>query len=197
MDAVRAGDTFVTVGPLARSGWRASARKPAPPSREWRHGRGRVARSNPLRVPIEAVEVVVGGSPRGRQRRRRALSEGHTELRVSGLHLDCPACPRELPRAPRRHRAPHQRRPVLVDGSELFSETDSIAVLDQIQGAIAYVDTSRRAPRRAGSVNYARPSKPPTTDSISACTPPACITATRSRSGSAARALSGSAHREG
>jgi hypothetical protein len=30
---------------------------------------------------------------------------------------------------------------VLVDGSELFSEADSTAVLDQIQGAIAYVDT--------------------------------------------------------
>jgi hypothetical protein len=30
---------------------------------------------------------------------------------------------------------------VLVDGSEIFSETDSMAVLDQIQGAIAYVDT--------------------------------------------------------
>ena len=30
---------------------------------------------------------------------------------------------------------------VLVDGSELFSDTDSMAVLGQIQGAIAYVDT--------------------------------------------------------
>jgi len=30
---------------------------------------------------------------------------------------------------------------VLVDGSELFSEVDSMGVLDQIQGAIAYVDT--------------------------------------------------------
>jgi hypothetical protein len=30
---------------------------------------------------------------------------------------------------------------VIVENSELFSETDSMAVLDQIQGALAYVDT--------------------------------------------------------
>jgi hypothetical protein len=35
---------------------------------------------------------------------------------------------------------------VLVDGSELFSEHDSMTVLDQIQGAIAYVDTLATRP---------------------------------------------------
>jgi hypothetical protein len=35
---------------------------------------------------------------------------------------------------------------VLVEGSELFSEHDSMTVLDQIQGAIAYVDTIATRP---------------------------------------------------
>jgi hypothetical protein len=35
---------------------------------------------------------------------------------------------------------------VLVDGSPLFSEPDASEVLDQIQGAIAYVDTLAARP---------------------------------------------------
>ena len=61
MDAIRAGNTFVTVGPLARSRSRASSRAdrshlPA--------GGGSVQvewQVESLRLPIERVEIVVGG----------------------------------------------------------------------------------------------------------------------------------------
>jgi hypothetical protein len=48
----------------------------------------------------------------------------------------------EAPAAETRGIAAHTSAvQVLVSGSRLFSEPDSMAVLDQIQGAIAYVDT--------------------------------------------------------
>jgi hypothetical protein len=95
-----------------------------------------------LRVPIERVEVAVGGSTADDITVNQDLSAaGHTTvniqrstwiaLRVRGSYHDRPddiACHTSAVQVP-------------VDGSELFSEADSMAVLDQIQGAIAYVDT--------------------------------------------------------
>jgi hypothetical protein len=99
-------------------------------------------RAESVRVPVEAVEVVVGGlieheSSAGGE----LLSSGHAEVRVGGstwIAVRVRGGYHGLPRDVAAHTSAVQ---VLVDGSELLSEIDSIAVLEQIQGAIAYVDT--------------------------------------------------------
>jgi hypothetical protein len=147
MDAIRAGNTFATVGPLAAlrvEGVEPGGRLRLPSTGgsvqvEWE--------VESVRMPIERVEVIAGGlvseevtvggelSARG----RAAVSISRSSwiaLRVRGSYhgqADDIAA----------HTSAVQ---VLVDGSELFSEHDSMTVLDQIQGAIAYVDTLATRP---------------------------------------------------
>jgi len=147
MDAIRAGDTFVTVGPLASLRVEGVApggqvRLPA--------GGGSVQvewEVESVRLPIERVEVVAGGlvvedvAVGG-----ELAARGHAVVpapRSSWIALRVRGSYRGLPRDVAAHTSAVQ---VLVEGSELFSETDSMTVLDQIQGAIAYVDTIATRP---------------------------------------------------
>ena len=83
MDAIRAGNTFVTVGPLAT--FRVEGAEPGSQLRLPAHG-GSVEvewRVESLRVPIERVEVVVGGSAVDDVSVNGALSaEGHTAVEI-------------------------------------------------------------------------------------------------------------------
>jgi hypothetical protein len=142
IEAVRRGNTFVTVGPLAAltvEGIAPGGQVHLPA------GGGTVQvewQIESVRVPIESVEVVVGGTIDEAVNVGGELSaNGHVELRIPqstwvallvrgsyhGKTDDIAA-----------HTSAVQ---VLVEGSELFSEPDAIDMLDQIQGAIAYVDT--------------------------------------------------------
>lgn len=147
MDAIRAGNTFATVGPLASlrvEGVEPGGRLRLPA------GGGSVQvewEVESVRMPIDRVEVVVGGlvaeettvggelSARG----SAVVSISRSSwiaLRVRGSH-----------RAKADEMAAHTSAvQLLVEGSELFSEHDSMTVLDQIQGAIAYVDTLATRP---------------------------------------------------
>jgi hypothetical protein len=142
MDAVRAGNTFVTVGPLVEAkveGVEPGGQVHLP------SGGGTVQVEwlvESLCVPVEAVEVVVGGlisdsiSVSG-----ELSSRGNAEVRISQstwLAVRVRGSYHGRPDDVAAHTSAVQ---VLVEGSELFSEVDSIAVLEQIQGAIAYVDT--------------------------------------------------------
>lgn len=142
MDSIRRGNTFVTVGPLTSL----TVEGVAPGGQvDLPTGGGTVSvqwRVESLRVPIEAVEIVVGGLVDdivgvGGKLAAEGANALHVSsstwiaLRVRGSYHGNPD-----------HIAAHTSAiQLLVDGSELFSETDSMAVLDQIQGAIAYVDT--------------------------------------------------------
>jgi hypothetical protein len=142
MDAIRAGNTFVTVGPLAAlkvEGVEPGGQLPMPPEGgtlqvEWQ--------VESLRVPIERVEVIVGGVVSDDVTAGGELSaRGHAQVQVAGstwVALRVRGSYRDRGDDIAAHTSAVQ---VLVDGSELFSEVDSMAVLDQIQGAIAYVDT--------------------------------------------------------
>jgi hypothetical protein len=142
MDAVRAGNTFATIGPLAElrvEGVSPGGRVELPA------GGGRVEvewEVESVAVPIAQVEIVAGGlvveqvDCEGALARKGTASisvESSTwiAMRVRGSYHgssdDIAA-----------HTSAVQ---VLVDGAQLFSEPDAAAVLDQIQGAIAYVDT--------------------------------------------------------
>jgi hypothetical protein len=142
MEAIRAGNTFATVGPLAElevEGIKpgGTLRLPAGGGTAQLHW---LVES--LRVPIERVEIVVGGivgddSSIGGE----FTATGHANLTVStstwiALRVRCSYHARTDDIV--AHTSAVQ---VLVEGSAIFSEVESIAVLDQIQGAIAYVDT--------------------------------------------------------
>jgi hypothetical protein len=142
MDAIRAGNTFATIGPLtalAVEGVVPGGKVGLPT------GGGTVQiewQVESLRVPIEAVEIVAGGLIEEVVTVGGQLSaQGHTELRVQrstwvALRV------RGSYRGNKDHIAAHTSAvQVVVDGSDLFSEPDAMAVLDQIQGAMAYVDT--------------------------------------------------------
>jgi hypothetical protein len=142
MDAIRDGNTFVTVGPLA-----ALKVEGVEPGGQLRlpAGGGSVQvewQVESLPVPIEAVEIVVRGlTATATTERGEFSSQGSAEVRVSAstwIALRVRGSYHGRPDDIACHTSAVQ---VLVEGSELFSDADSIAVLDQIQGAIAYVDT--------------------------------------------------------
>ena len=142
MTAIRSGDTFATIGPLAAiqvAGVRPGSRVELPSSGgtidiEWE--------VESVAVPIAKVEVVVGGLvvdevvPGGVLKARGTMalwvgSSTWVALRVRGSYNG-------RPDEVAAHTSAVQ---VLVDGSPLFSDVDANAILDQIHGALAYVDT--------------------------------------------------------
>jgi hypothetical protein len=142
IEAIRAGNTFVTVGPLATlkvEGMEPGSQFHLPA------GGGSVEiewQVESLRVPIERVEIVVGGATADDTTVKGALSaQGNTTINLqtsSWIALRVRGSYHQRPDDIACHTSAVQ---ILADGSELFSETDSMGVLDQIQGAIAYVDT--------------------------------------------------------
>ena len=142
MAAVKAGNTFVTVGPLVEmqveGEWPGShVNLPA--------GGGTVNVSwqvASVSVPIDQVEIVVGGLAVEQVNVDKTLSaSGSAEINVQqstwialrvrgsykGEHGEIAA-----------HTSAVQ---VLVEGQNIFAQHDAIVVLEQIEGAIAYVDT--------------------------------------------------------
>ena len=148
MAAVKGGNTFVTVGPLLElevAGLSPGGRLDLP------IGGGTVDlawRVESAALPIEKIEVVVGGFAMEAQSVDGALAAAGgasvfvrestwIALRVRGSHGGRAG---EIA----AHSSCVQVR---VDGARPFKREDAIAVLEQIEGAIAYVDTL--APRAA------------------------------------------------
>ena len=142
MEAVRAGNTFVTVGPLiefAVEGRPAGSRIALPAGGGTVDVTWSVASVN---VPIERVEVVVGGLAVEQVDAGNALAAAGSAsipvtdstwiaLRVRGSYTGRPG---EI--------AAHTSTVQVVIGDRpFFVEADAMAVLEQIEGAIAYVDT--------------------------------------------------------
>ena len=141
-DAVRAGNTFVTVGPLiefAVEGLPAGQRLSLP------NGGGTVNvtwRVESVRLPIARVEVIAGGRVVGETEVGGTLAaSGNAAISVTestwiALRVRGSLRGREGDIA--AHTSSVQ---VLVGDRPLFIETDAIAVIEQIEGALAYVDT--------------------------------------------------------
>ncbi|MGH2562524.1 MAG: CehA/McbA family metallohydrolase [Thermomicrobiales bacterium] len=154
MDAVRAGNTFVTVGPLiefAVEGKPAGSRLNLPSS----GGTVEVTWTvESVRAPIEQVEVVAGGHVAEQVNVCGALAtSGSASVTVSNstwIALRVRGSLRDRPGDIAAHSSAVQ---LLVDGSPLFSQPDAVAVLEQIEGTLAYVDTI--APR-PDAVRYKR-----------------------------------------
>jgi len=162
MAAVRAGNTFVTVGPLAElrvEGVMPGGQVHLPAGGgtvdiEWR--------VESVSLPIQLVEVVQDGlvvdqvevhdmqAAGGRQ--VSITSSSWIALRVRGSQIDC-AFPRTGSEGATQddeygeiaaHTSAVQ---VLLAGSPLFSPQDAFTVLEQIEGTMAYVDTIAPRPQ--------------------------------------------------
>ena len=142
MEAVRTGNTFVTVGPLV-----ALTVNGAAPGSQIRLpvGGGTVDvvwTVESVRVPIEQVEIIVGGMTHEQITLDSVLSASGTAsvtvaestwiaVRVRGSY-------RNQPEEIAAHTSAIQ---LLVVDNPIYSQPDAILVLEQIEGAIAYVDT--------------------------------------------------------
>lgn len=141
MDAIRAGNTFVTYGPLVE--FRVEG-KPAGARIKMKRSGGTLNvewETASVTVPMSRVDLVVNGEI------RESAGVGATQARgtwrikidrsswiallVRGHYFDKP----EIIAA--------HTSPVVVDveGSEFFSAVDAATMLDQIEGALAYIDT--------------------------------------------------------
>ena len=142
MQAVRGGNTFVTVGPLASI----TVEGVAPGGKvELPAGGGRVDVAwsvESVSLPVEQVEIVVGGLAIEQVTVGGRLSaSGHVTLpvdRSTWVALRVRGSYRGNPAEIAAHTSAVQ---VIVDGQPIFSQQDASLVLDQIQGALAYVDT--------------------------------------------------------
>ena len=147
MEAVRGGDTFVTIGPLLSlevEGVRPGGRIDLPA------GGGTVSvswRVESVAVPVDRVELVAGGLVAEDVTLAASLeASGQATLRVAEstwIAARVRGSYHALTDPIAAHTSAVQ---VIVGDQPLFREVDAADVLDQIQGALAYVDTI--APRR-------------------------------------------------
>jgi hypothetical protein len=147
MEALRAGDTFVTVGPLARM----TVEGAPPGSRlDLPAGGGTVSVSwqvESVSLPIEAIEVVVGGLTSGEVTVTGELSAtGSAEVRIDASTWVALRVRGSYGQRRGEIAAHTSAVQVLVDGTPPFSQPDAMAVLEQIEGAMAYVDTLATRP---------------------------------------------------
>jgi hypothetical protein len=153
MDAVRRGETFVTYGPLLEF-----AVDGRPPGSRIAMGAGggtvdvmwQVAS---VTVPISRVELIVNGEIRESQSVTGSEQGGHWSVKlersawlallVRGHYVDKP----EIIAA--------HSSPVMVDvaSAPLLVSADGVTILEQIEGALAYLDT---VGTRADEVAYKR-----------------------------------------
>jgi hypothetical protein len=142
MEAVRAGNTFVTVGPLIEF---SVAGRPAGNRVDLPAGGGTVDVAwtvASVNVPIVQVEVIAGGLVVEQVSTDNAFSaSGSASLKITdstwvALRVRGSYYGREGDIA--AHTSSVQ---IVVAEKPLFVETDAMAVLEQIEGAIAYVDT--------------------------------------------------------
>ena len=147
MEATRQGHTFVTVGPLVDlevEGQSPGSQLNLPASGgtltvQWR--------AESVRVPIHAVEVVIGGDTVEVHHPENSMaSSGTTEVKVKGstwiaLRIRGSYGGREEDIA-----AHTSSVRVLCDKQPVYAPKDALSVLKQIEGAIAYVDTIASRP---------------------------------------------------
>jgi hypothetical protein len=141
IDAVKAGHTFVSYGPLME--FTVEGKPPGSRIRMKRSG-GTVDISYELAsvtVPMSRVELIVNGEIRESQALDSWKGEGHSSLRIdrsSWIALLVRGHYEDRPEIIVAHSSPVM---VEVEGSEFYSAADALSILEQIEGALAYLDT--------------------------------------------------------
>jgi hypothetical protein len=153
MEAVRSGNTFVTYGPLLEL--RVEG-KPAGSRIAMRPGGGTVDVEYELAsvtVPMSRVDLVVNGEIRESKRIGATRARGSWRVKLdrsSWLALLVRGHYRDKPEMIAAHSSPVM---VEIEGSRFFAAADAVTILDQIEGALAYLDT---VGTRAGDAAYKR-----------------------------------------
>ncbi len=141
LDAVRAGRTFVTYGPLLEFSVNG---RPAGTQMQMASGGGTVDmewEASSVTLPMSKIELVVNGEIRESQSIQSDPDSGQWRFKVDQScwmailirgHYD------DKPEIIAAHTSPVR---VKVAGSDLFSAPDAMVTLDQIEGALAYLDT--------------------------------------------------------
>ena len=139
--AVRAGNTFVTYGPLLEF---AVDGRPAG-SRIEMSGRGGAVEvtweAATVTVPMSKIELVVNGEIRESRSIQPERDAGHWSIRVdrsSWLAVMIRGHYSDKPEIIAAHSSPVM---IHVAGTEFFAAADAVTILDQIEGALAYIDT--------------------------------------------------------
>jgi len=150
MEAVRRGETFVTYGPLLEfwvDGHPMGSRIRMPSSGGTVDITWEVAS---VTVPISRVELVVNGEIRESVAVDPAEAQGNWSFKVeksSWLALLVRGHYPDKPEIIAAHSSPVM---VEVEGSPFFAAADALTILEQIEGALAYLDTvGTRAETRA------------------------------------------------
>jgi hypothetical protein len=141
MDAVRAGNTFVTYGPLLEF----SVDGASPGERiNFSSSGGRVNIEwsvESVTVPMSRVELVVNAEIIESRSIDQFSASGHWEVpisRSSWMALLVRGHYKDKPEIIAAHSSPVM---VNMEGSRFFSRIDALTILEQIEGALAYVDT--------------------------------------------------------
>jgi hypothetical protein len=140
-DAIRSGHTFVTYGPLMEfsvEGKPAGTRlklsaKGGTLDVEWQ-----VAS---VTVPMSQVELVVNGEIRETRRVNPREDQGHWSVKVAKSSWIALLVRGHYPDRPEIIAAHSSPVMVEVEGTPFFSAADSLTILEQIEGALAYLDT--------------------------------------------------------
>jgi len=140
-DAIRSARTFATYGPLLDF----SVEGQEPGARiEMDAGGGTVGvhwRVATATVPLSRVELVVNGEIRESRRVKSDRDEGHWSVKMdrsSWLALLVRGHYRDKPEIIAAHSSPVM---VDIEGSPFFAAPDAVSILEQIEGALAYLDT--------------------------------------------------------
>jgi hypothetical protein len=141
LEAVQAGHTFVTYGPLME--FSVDGRPPG--SRmEMTSGGGTLDvawEAASVTVPMSKVELVVNGEVRESRSVKPDRDSGHWSVRIdrsSWVALMVRGHYADKPEIIAAHSSPVMIR---VENSPFFSALDAVTILDQVEGALAYLDT--------------------------------------------------------
>ncbi|MEE9254782.1 MAG: CehA/McbA family metallohydrolase, partial [Pseudomonadales bacterium] len=141
MDAVRAGNTFVSYGPLMD--FNVEGKSAGMRIRMGRHG-GTVNVAYELAsatIPMSRVELIVNGEIRESEQTRAWRAQGRWSVKLdrsSWFALLVRGHYRDKPEMIAAHSSPVM---VELDSSPFFAAADAATILEQIEGVLAYIDT--------------------------------------------------------
>jgi hypothetical protein len=141
MEAVRSGYTFATYGPLMEF---SVDGKPPGARMALKAGGGTLDVAWELAsvtVPMSKVELVVNGEVRESRSVRPDRDSGRWSVRVERSSWVALMVRGHYPDKPEIIAAHSSPVMVQVEGSPFFSALDAVTILDQIEGALAYLDT--------------------------------------------------------
>ncbi|MFB3902009.1 MAG: CehA/McbA family metallohydrolase [Acidobacteriota bacterium] len=148
--AVRAGNTFVTYGPLLEfsvEGRPAGSRIVMPPGSGTVDVEWQVAS---VTVPMSRVDVIVNGVVRESRQVDAGQDQGHWAVKIDKSSWVALLVRGHYPDKPEIIAAHSSPVTLEVKGSQFFAPADALTILEQIEGALVYLDVlGTRAERAA------------------------------------------------